>query len=153
MAIVRWEPFGRNILPWQGFDVLRSRMDRLFDEFSREDTGEVVQSKWLPSVDIREDQDQYFIQAEIPGMTRKDIKITLEGTALTISGEKKFERENKENKYHLTERVYGNFSRTFNLPSKVNAKEIKANHSDGVLQISIPKAAEVRPREIEISIK
>lgn len=152
MAIVRWEPFCRSLSPFEGFETLRRRMDRLFDEFGRGEEGDVLQSRWIPSVDVTEAGDQYLIHAEIPGMSKKDIKITLEGDVLTIAGEKKLDREKKDRTYHLVERAYGQFSRSFTLPHKVDGENIKASFKDGVLEITVPKAPEAKSREIEIKV-
>lgn len=152
MAIVRWEPLGRSAMPWQAFGNLRRRMDRLFDEFAQDDSDEVVQSRWLPVVDVSENEDAYLIHAEVPGMVKKDIKITLQENVLTVSGEKRIDREKKNHNYHLVERSHGLFSRSFTLPSKVESDKIKADFKDGVLNVTVPKAAEAKAREIEIKV-
>ncbi len=152
MAIVRWEPFGRSLSPWQGFEALRRRMERLFNEFMPEESEDVLQSRWLPVVDVSENKDNYVIHAELPGMKKKDVKITLQDDVLTISGEKKVEREEKDKTYHLVERSYGQFSRSFTLPAKVEADKIKAEFKDGVLNITLPKAPEAKAKEIDIKV-
>jgi len=151
MALIRWEPFSRGMMPWEGFETLRRRMDRLFDEFTRSDSGELT--RWMPLVDISETAEQLTIHAEIPGMDKKDIKITLQDNVLTISGEKKLEREEKDRNYHLVERSSGQFTRSFTLPSKVDDGNIKASFKNGVLEVVLPKAPEARAREIEIQAK
>ncbi len=151
MALIRWEPFGRQISPWEGFEALRRRMDRLFDDFTRRD--EEAGSSWLPSVDLSENSDSFLIKADVPGMDKKDIKITMQDNVLNISGEKKQEKEEKDRNYHLIERSYGQFSRSFTLPTKVDSDKIKAEFKNGVLEIVIPKAPEAKAREIEIQVK
>lgn len=152
MAIVRWEPFSKSLSPWQGFETLRRRMERIFDEFLPMDSEEVKQSRWLPVVDVSENNDHYTIHAELPGMSKKDVKITLQDDVLTISGEKNLDREEKNKTYHLLERAYGQFNRSFTLPSKVEADKIKADFKDGVLNITVPKAPEAKAKEIEIKV-
>jgi HSP20 family protein len=151
MALIRWEPFGRQLSPWESFEALRRRMDRLFDDFTRRD--EEVGSSWLPSVDLSENSDSFLIKADVPGMDKKDIKITMQDNVLNISGEKKQEKEEKDRNYHLIERSYGQFSRSFTLPTKVDSDKIKAEFKNGVLEIVIPKAPEAKAREIEIQVK
>lgn len=153
MALVRWEPMGRSIAPWgEGMDYLRRRMDRLLDEFMHGDGGERGE-RWLPSVDVMEDKDKYVIRADVPGLNKDDIKITLQENVLTITGEKKQEKEQKERAYHLTERTYGQFTRSFTLPSKVDPNNIKAEFKDGVLEINLPKSPESKAKEIQIQAK
>lgn len=151
MALIRWEPFGRAMTPWNGFEALRRRMDRLFDDYSRGESDEL--SRWWPQVDVCETADHFAIHADIPGLDKKDIKITLQDNVLTLSGEKKLEREEKERNYHLIERSQGQFSRSFTLPSKVEEGKIKASFKNGVLEIELPKAPEAKAREIEIQAK
>ena len=151
MALIRWEPFSRAMIPWDGFETLRRRMDRLFDDYSRGDSSEP--SRWWPQVDVSEAPEQFILHAEIPGMDKKDIKITLQDNVLTLSGEKKLEREDKERNYHLLERSHGQFSRSFTLPSKVDDGKIKASFRNGVLEIELPKAPQAKTREIEIQAK
>lgn len=153
MAIVRWEPFPDQIgMPFRGFDALRRSMDRLFDDFLRGDTDEVIESRWIPSADLSEDNDNYVIHAEIPGMDKKDIKLTLRDNVLTISGEKKLEREKKDHTFHLVERSFGQFTRSFDLRARVDENGIKAEFKDGVLEVTLPKAPEAKARQIEIKV-
>ena len=152
MAIVRWEPFGRSMSPFRGFDTLRRSMDRLMDDFSHGESSESGRPRWIPSVDLVEDNDKYFLNVEVPGMQKEDIKISLQDNVLSISGEKRIEREKKENAYHLVERSVGQFSRSFALPSLVDEAKIKANYKDGILSIDLPKAPEAKRKEISISV-
>ncbi len=153
MAIVRWEPYKRALSPFRGFDALRHSVDRLFDDFLSHDSDEMFESRWHPVVDLSENGDNYLVHAEIPGLNKKDVKITLQDNVLTISGEKKLEREEKNKTYHLVERSHGQFTRSFNLPAKVDEKGIKAEFKNGVLEITLPKAPEAKAREIEIKVQ
>lgn len=158
MAITRWEPFGRNAIARMGFERMKQHLDRLFNDFYRTESEDVVQSSpkdpsdWMPFADISEDGDQYRIQLEAPGMEKKDIKVSLQNDTLTISGEKKLEREKKDRTYHLIERTHGQFSRSFTLPARVDEKKIKAEFKNGVLDIILPKAPGAKAREIEIAL-
>ena len=146
-GLTRWTPTA---------DLFRDRFGRLFDQAfsdlrSTFETGEDVASRnWLPAVDISETEDALQLYAELPGMTRDDVDITLENNLLSIRGERKFEKDVKKENFHRIERTYGSFSRTFTLPSNVRSDEVKASFKDGVLHIEIPKAEEAKPRKIAI---
>ncbi|NIA29545.1 MAG: Hsp20/alpha crystallin family protein [Calditrichaeota bacterium] len=105
---------------------------------------------WTPRMDIKETKDAFEISADLPGLKKEDVKISLKDGVLTISGERKYENEKKDQDKYYMERVYGNFSRSFSLPADVKDKEIKANLKNGVLTLSLPKAEKVKPKEIEI---
>jgi HSP20 family protein len=126
---------------------------RLFDSFLNQDLGneEVSNRGWVPPVDIQETEDSYRLIAELPGLTRDDINITLENNVLRLSGERKFEKDVKKESYHRIERTYGTFSRSFALPHQVNGEKVEAGFQDGVLTIKVPKAEQARPRKIAIS--
>jgi len=109
--------------------------------------------RWVPAVDISEDDDNLYIEVEIPGMKKEDIKVSMEHNVLSLKGEKKQGQEVKEENYHRWERCYGSFSRAFELPMPVQADRIKARYHDGVLHIELPKAEEVKPKEIPIEVK
>ena len=147
MALVRWEPFmGRNV--WSGLAHMQNRMNRLFDDLDMEEESSVV--NWSPRVEITELEDRFEVSAELPGMSRDDIKIELKDKILSISGEKSTEHEKKDRKLHVSERVYGSFSRSFHIPSHVKGDKIKAEFKNGVLTISLPKVEEAKPKQIEI---
>lgn len=145
MDIMEWKPF-------REITRLRSEMDRLWDDYfgSGRQALRPAEGTWLPSVDVSETADKIVVKAEIPGMDAKDIDISLSGDVLTIKGEKKTEREEKEENYHLVERSYGSFSRSLRLPMAVNADEIEATYKQGVLTVSCPKKEEVKAKPIEI---
>ena len=144
MAIKRWRPF-RDLVSVQ------DDMNRLFDDFFGRlpMRTEGMERMWAPNVDVSETKDNIIVTAEIPGMTKDDIKVTLNENTLTLSGEKKRE---KEANYHRIERSYGSFTRSFDLPTTVQFDKIKANYKDGVLQITLPKSEEVKPKEIPIAV-
>lgn len=105
---------------------------------------------WLPSVDVKETEKEFVLSVELPGVNPKDVSVEVKDGTLTISGEKKFESEEKKDRYHRVERCYGSFSRSFTLSEKVDETKIGATNKDGVLTLTLPKKEEVRPRKIEI---
>jgi HSP20 family protein len=105
----------------------------------------------MPPVDIQETAEGYRLTAELPGLTREDINITLENNVLRLSGERKLEKDAKKESYHRIERAYGTFQRSFSLPHQVNGEKVEASFKDGVLTISVPKAEQARPRKISIA--
>lgn len=140
---------------WRSF---HAEMDRLFDRFSggfgmipfpglRYESSFSVAS---PAVDIAEDETSFKLSAELPGMTEKDIQVSLSGATLTIKGEKRQEREETKKDYHLSERSYGEFRRSFTLPEGVNGEKIDAAFVDGVLTVTVPKTTPTAPKTIEI---
>ena len=151
MALVRWQPrntrsFGRD-------------MDRVFDSFwsngavldSVWGNGGSLPAAWNPRVDISETDEELAVAAEIPGMAKEDIKVTVANGILTIEGEKKEENEETEKQARRVERRYGAFKRSFRLPSAVDADSIAATYRDGVLKLSLPKAETAKTRAIEIA--
>jgi HSP20 family protein len=150
MAIVRWEPF-RDLVG------LQDRMNRLFDEAFR-GAGRPLEDdwslggNWAPAVDIYEQEGSIVLKAELPGVDPKDVDIRLENNVLTLLGERKIDQEVKRENYHRVERAYGSFTRSFTLPTVVDQEKIKAAFKDGVLQVTLPKKEEARPRQISISV-
>ncbi len=145
MPAVKWEPF-RDLLS------LQERMNRLFDEtVGRTETREeLIQSNWVPPVDIYETAEAIVLQAELPGLTREDIQVEMRDNALSLSGERRFQKDVNQENYHRIERAYGPFSRSFALPSTVEPEKIRAHFSNGVLEIVIPKQEKTRPKQIKI---
>ncbi|MCI0337769.1 MAG: Hsp20/alpha crystallin family protein [Acidobacteria bacterium] len=118
--------------------------------FSGED---VLSGAWAPKVDIYEDQNSIVLEADLPGLKAEDFKLSIENYKLTLSGERKFEREEKGENFHRVERSYGNFTRTFTLPSTVSVDDVNAEFKDGVLRVTLPKREEVKARQISVSVK
>ena len=108
---------------------------------------------WAPAIEVFEKEDKFVVKAELPGMKEEDIDVSVVGDTLTIKGEKKAETQVKEEDYYCCERSYGSFFRSIALPSTVDAKKIEASYEDGVLEVSLPKAAEVKPKKISVSAK
>ena len=113
----------------------------------------MVEMGWAPAIEVFEKEDKFVVKAEIPGMKEEDIDISVVGDTLTIKGERKAESEVKEDDYYCCERSYGSFSRSIAVPSNVDAKKIEASYEDGVLEVSLPKAPEVKPKKIAVSAK
>jgi HSP20 family protein len=130
----------------------REPFARLFENFLNDAQGEEVSNRnWVPPVDIQETEEGYRLQAELPGLTKEDIDITLENNVLRLAGERKFERDARKESFHRVERTYGTFSRAFALPQQVNAEGVQAGFENGVLTILVPKAEQAKPRKISIS--
>jgi len=147
MAIVRWEPF-RDLMATQ------REFDRLFREaFSPAlAEGEVSTRTWAPPVDIYENGENLVLKAELPGINPDDVEIRVEDNTLYLKGERKFEKEVKEQNYHRVERSYGTFTRTFSLPNSIDSDKVAANYKDGVLTLTMPKKEEAKPKTIKINV-
>ena len=145
MAISRWDPF-------RDLNVLQDRMNRLFDDAGRGWRADepAATTTWSPAVDIFETENEIVVKAEVPGVDRKDITLNLENNVLTLKGERKFEKETKEENYHRIERAYGGFSRAFSIPATVDEEKIRADYHEGILTIALPKKEQVKPKQIRI---
>ena len=109
--------------------------------------------EWFPALDVYEEEDKFVVKAELPGMKEDDVDVSVNGNTLTIKGEKKSETEKKEETYHYSERTFGSFFRSVKIPTNVDGDKIEAHYEHGVLEISLPKLAESKPRKIEVSAK
>jgi HSP20 family protein len=141
--------------PWNAFEAFNRAFSPLFNgEASTATTPaetENVTRAWAPRVDILENETSYQVTAELPGVKKEDVEITVENNLLTLKGERKFEKEVDKEQYHRIERTYGSFLRSFTLPSRVVQDQVQAKFDNGLLLITIPKAAEARPKKIEIA--
>lgn len=148
MSILRWRPFGE-LLGYQG------RMNPFFDDdfLKNWEKQQQAMSSWVPSTDVLESKDGYIFKMELPGLDKEDIKIEFDDNVLTVTGEKKEEKEQKGETYHRIERCAGVFSRSFNIPKNVDPKKIKANMKNGVLELHIPKAEDSKPKSIPIVVQ
>jgi len=148
MTLARWDPF-RDLV------ALQDRMNRLFDESVRNvRTGDEALSSatWSPAIDIYETANEVVVKAELPEVNQSDIDIQVENNTLTLRGERKFDKETKQENFHRIERAYGVFSRSFTLPSTVDQERIKADYKDGILRISLPKREASKPKQIKVAI-
>src|SRR5438552_14430555 len=146
MAICRWDPF-------RDLNVLQERMNRLFTDAGRGRRADepAATTTWSPAVDIFETENEIVVKAEVPGVDRKDIALNLENNVLTLKGERRFEKETKEENYHRIERAYGGFSRAFSIPATVDEEKIRADYHDGVLTIALPKKEQAKAKQIRIA--
>ena len=146
MPIARWDPF-------RDFSVLQERMNRMFEESGRGYRGDEpsATTAWSPAVDIYETEGTIVVQAELPGVERKDITLHLEKNVLTLKGERRFEKETDKENYHRIERSYGGFSRAFAIPVIVDEENIRADYKDGILRIVLPKKEQAQPKQIHIT--
>lgn len=149
--MVRWKPWE----PLKELQRMRREMDRLWESFfeTKPPRRQEEISEWVPSIDLSETKDSYIVKAEIPGMEAKDIDITLQEDLLTIRGEKKQEKEEKDENYHFVERSYGSFTRSIRLPQEVKGDKIKASYKEGVLKITLPKSEEAKKKETKIKVE
>jgi len=145
MAITRWDPF-RDVL------ALQNRMNSLFQDFNRGDNDAITTAAFVPPVDIYEDEHKIVLKLEVPGLKESDLDIQLENNVLTIKGERKFEKEEKEENFHRIERRYGSFFRSFTIPNTVNPESVKAGYDAGVLRVELEKRAEAKPKQIKVEI-
>lgn len=141
----------RALMPWTGMTSLRKDMDRLFDRFGEPAWPQMpTLAEWEPTVDVSEDKDAVTVKAELPGVEQKDIAVSLQDGVLTIKGDKHAEKEEKGKQYHRVERSYGSFYRAMRLPSAVEAGKVTAAFKDGVVTITLPKAAEAKGTTIPV---
>jgi len=145
--LTRWQPtFGR-------LTSLRDEIDRLFEvplaELAR---GSRLLSGWTPALDIFEDKDNLVVKAELPGMKREDIQVSLHDGSLSISGERKTESKHEDAEVYRAERFVGRFQRTVTLPTPVAGDKVKADYKDGILTITLPKTEEAKPKQIEVNV-
>jgi len=135
--------------------ALQERMNRLFSDVRAQAPvrgEEIVQGTWVPAVDIFETNEAIVIKAELPGITSQDISVEVKDNTLTLKGEKKFEKEVKEENYHRVERSYGSFQRAFTLPGTIHQEKVKAKFKDGILEITLPKVEEAKPKQVKVEI-
>ena len=155
MAMERWRPFG-SVDRWEPFrnmSDIQGEVNRLFDTFlGRSLSTSPTTRSWLPAVDMHESKDDLVLSVEVPGVREKDVTVSITGDLLSIKGERRMEDQPKDQQYLHVERTYGQFERLIQLPMAVQADKVKATYRDGVLQITLPKAEELKPREIKIDI-
>jgi len=155
MALERWRPFA-TVERWEPFSSvsdMQGEMNRLFDSvFGRPVSTAAGTRAWAPVFDMYETKDELVLNIELPGVREKDISLSITGDLLTVKGERAFNQELKDENYVHLERVYGKFERSIQLPMPVQADRVKATFRDGVLEVRLPKADEVKPKDIKIDI-
>ncbi len=146
MAIIKVDPI-------REFAVMQDRLNRLFGNVYLRDEDTGFRGTWVPSVDIYEtDKHDLVLRAELPGMSREDVEVTIENGTIVIKGEKKFDTEVKEEHYRRIERTYGTFHRSFTLPNTVDAAKVAAEYKNGVLTVTLPFKEEARPRTVNVEV-
>jgi len=153
MTITRWDPF-REVA------TLQSRLNSLFPDFARNDFARAqggesdlpVTTGFVPPVDVYEDGQKIVLKLEVPGVKQDDLDIRVENNTLTVRGERKFEKEEKEENFHRIERRYGSFFRAFTLPTTVDTENVQANYDSGILKLELDKRAEAKPKQIKIGV-
>ncbi len=151
MAIIRWQPRSELWDPFANLADIQEEMNRLFDSSLRR-AGAPQEAVFGFPLDVVEEKDHLVLRANLPGLSKEDVAVTLHDGYLTIKGEKKVEATSKEANWYRQERAYGSFSRTVELPVAVDAKRIEAQFRDGVLAVTLPKAEEAKPKQIEIKV-
>jgi len=153
-SLTRWQQPGLGT--WQGFgrlSDLRDEIDRLFEaplaELTR--TSQIL-SGWTPPIDLFEDKDNFVVRAELPGMKKEDIDISLHDGSLSISGERKAEEKYQEAEVYRAERFFGRFQRTITFPTPVAADKVQAQYKDGLLTVTLPKTEEAKPKHIDVNV-
>ena len=148
MNITKWDPF-------KDLMTLQDRMNRLFEDSlrgARESDSGLASAAWSPAVDIYETENEVVLKAELPGVDQKTIDIHVENNTLTLRGERKLEKETKQENYHRIERAYGSFFRSFTLPGTIDQEKIHAGYQDGVLTVQMPKREETKPKQIKVAL-
>src|SRR5881275_3012028 len=143
-VLTRWDPF-------REFSTLQDRMNRLFRDSGNTEEA-LTTSTFAPPVDVYEDEHNVVLKIEVPGIDEKDIDVKIENNTLTVHGERKFEKEEKEENFRRVERQYGSFTRSFTLPTTVDAETVQAHYDKGILKIQLAKKAEAKPRQIKVNV-
>ena len=144
-TITRWDPF-RDLVQ------LQDRVNRLFQESATGREEGFNTPSFVPPVDIYEDEHNIVLKVEVPGVEQKDLDIRIENNTITIRGERKIEKETKEENYHRVERRYGSFQRSFGLPNTVNPEQVTADYENGILKVTLAKRAEAKPKQIKVNV-
>ena len=145
MAITRWDPF-REVA------ALQNRVNSLFRDFNEGADGPLTAASFVPAVDVYEDTDKVVLKLEVPGIEEKDLDVRVENHTLTVKGERKFEKEEKEENFHRIERRYGSFFRAFTLPNTVDTENVNAKYNAGVLKLELKKKPEAQPKQIKVNV-
>jgi len=148
-ALTTWDPF-------RELDELQNRLATIFGRAPVRKNGEKDEAmkvaEWAPLVDITEDEKEYLIKAELPEVKKEEVKVSVQDGVLTISGERKYEKEEKGKKYHRVERAYGSFARSFALPDDADAEKVAGEFKDGILKVHVPKSEKAKPKKVEVKV-
>jgi HSP20 family protein len=154
-GLTRWEPFRAQWNPWKELEDVEKRLSALWGRPQGKVEGQkeaISVAEWAPLVDITEDDKEYLIKAELPEIKKEDVKLTVQDNVLAISGERKYEKEEQDKKYHRVERAYGSFLRSFTLPEDADGSKVAAEYKDGMLKVHLPKSAQVKSKSIEVKV-
>lgn len=156
MALERWRPFGATLDRWEpfrGLSEIQSEVNRLFDNFFGRPAGVALGERlWAPAMDMYETKDDLVVSLELPGVKEKEVQVSITNDVLTVRGERTQQQEVKDENYHRLERWFGKFERSIPLPMPIQTEKVKATYRDGVLEIKLPKAEAVKPKEIKIDV-
>jgi len=149
-ALTRWDPF-------KEMEETQNRLAKFFGlppaRIGNGDKEAMTIAQWAPSVDISEDDKEWLVKADLPEVKKEEVKVSVENGVLTITGERKFEKEEKDKKYHRIERAYGNFLRSFALPDAADGTKVAAEFKDGVLKVHLPKNEKATPKAVEVKVQ
>jgi HSP20 family protein len=145
MALIRWEPVAE-------LNTIQNEMNRLFNNLFDAPTAHSTSRRWIPAMDLVETADHYVLRADLPGLSDEDVNVQLEDNVLTISGERETEQHIEQQGYYRLERAFGAFSRSLTLPEGIDAESIHAHFNRGVLEITIPKPEQKKPRQVQIKL-
>jgi HSP20 family protein len=138
--------------PYSDLNSLQSTLNRVFQDFNRGSDELMTSGTFVPPVDIYEDEHGLTLKMEVPGVAQENLNISLENNTLTVAGERKFEKNEKEENFHRIERRYGSFARSFSLPNTVDGEKVNANYENGILSIQLAKKAEAKPKQIKVNV-
>ena len=153
--LTRWEPMMSRWNPFKELEDMEKRLSTYFGRPAlRTETGKeaMTVAEWSPLVDISEDEKEYLIKADLPDVKKEDVKLTVQDDVMSISGERKYEKEEKGKKYHRVERAYGSFLRSFTVPEDADGSTVRAEYKDGVLNVHLPKSEKAKPKSIEVKV-
>jgi HSP20 family protein len=153
--LTRWQPMMTRWNPFKELEEMEKRVSPYWGRSAgRTEAGKeaMTVAEWSPLVDITEDEEEYVIKAELPDVKKENIKLTVEDNVMSISGERKYEKEEKGKKYHRVERAYGSFLRSFTLPDAADGSKVNAEYKDGVLNVRLPKSEKAKPKSIEVKV-
>ena len=153
MLLTKWQPI-RSLSAWPNpfFADIDNLLARFWDDDQLK-AGVLQEAEWTPRVDVYENKDNFVVKAELPGIDPKDLEVRIEDETLYLKGERKLEKEQKEENYYQRERAYGSFARSFSLPSSVNTEKVLAEYKDGLLRLTLPKREEAKPKSIQVAVK